>query len=554
MKKNLISFIPFIIGAVLGAAVFIGLFGTRILSPAFTDWIFAAPDDTTQHYIGWMYYRNTAWTFPIGMTDGLTSSGAVSCIYADTIPLFAVFFKLLSPVLPETFQYFGLWGVICFALNGGFGAVLLSRINKNLIFVSLGSVFYSLFFPSVMRITHHNSLGAIWLIMIAMIITLDRKRDYRFRFTPVILWSLNCFLASAIHPYFLPMIFTVMTGYLILLVFRDKKYVQAVCTFGFSVISAIANLWILGAFEGEGNYIDGGLGTYSANLNTFFNSFGYSKYIRPLGAFPEQTEGYGYLGLGMLVCCFLALIIAVSRIHKKDGSYLKFINSYIKAHSIEIIALFAVFSIGFLWAVSPRITLNNNIVKEIYLPAIVTEKLSIFRASGRFIWTPCLIVMTIALWLVSKLDRNSAVAAVLICAWLQCNDVRNLRNGFRTQYRNPAPIEYGISDAEWEKVSDGVDEIIFLPLPADYLAKIKLYYDFARPAARDKIRLSSFIVCRSLPDDMRNYADKQYEMLKSGKGRNDALYVFFNEEDVPQNVNGVEISKIGDYSVARVKK
>ena len=88
----------------------------------------------------------------------------------------------------------------------------------------------------------------------------------------------------------------------------------------------------------------------------------------------------------------------------------------------------------------------------------------------------------------------------------------------------------------------------------DYVAKTKLYYDFARPAAYDHIKLSSFIVCRADYATLKSYADEQYSLLSSGKGRTDALYVFFKEEDIPSNVDNIIVYDIGEYKVARVKK
>ena len=306
-QKTITSRLIFPIGAVLGALVFIWIFGTAIISPSNTGWIFEHPDDTTQHHLGWVFYRHTPWTFPICMTDGLTSDGAVSCMYTDSLPLFAIFFKLLSPILPESFQYFGIWGVVCFALNGGFGALLLSRIKNNIFFTSVGSLFYSMFFPSIARITHHNSLGAIWLIMIAMILTLDHDRKYKRSFTPIALWTLTCMAATLIHIYFIPMVYFVMAGYIILVYFRDKNRLKAVLTFVSSTVFSLLTLYVIGAFEGNSSYRDGGYGIYSSNLNTFFNSMGHSKYLRQLNTTQGQGEGYGYLGLGMLVCCFLAI-------------------------------------------------------------------------------------------------------------------------------------------------------------------------------------------------------------------------------------------------------
>lgn len=176
-EKKTQHFPAFLIGAILGAVVFIVIFGASMISPTNTDWIFAYTGDATQHHLGWVFYRNSPWTFPIGLTQGLTCDGAVSCMYSDSIPLFGVIFKILSPILPHNFQFLGLWGVICFALNGGFGASLLHRIKPDLIFTSIGSLFYAAFPPSINRITHHNSLGAIWLFILAMILCMDHKKE-----------------------------------------------------------------------------------------------------------------------------------------------------------------------------------------------------------------------------------------------------------------------------------------------------------------------------------------------------------------------------------------
>lgn len=54
----------------------------------------------------------------------------VSVLYTDSIPLFAIFFKALSPLLPETFQYFGLFGLMCYMLNGGFAGIDCCKIQE----------------------------------------------------------------------------------------------------------------------------------------------------------------------------------------------------------------------------------------------------------------------------------------------------------------------------------------------------------------------------------------------------------------------------------------
>ena len=545
--------LAFLIGAVLGAVVFIIIFGADIISPSNVRWIFAAPDDTTQHHLGWLFYRRTPWTFPIGLTEGITSEGAVSCMFTDSLPLFAVFFKLLSPILPETFQYFGLWGVICFALNGGFGAALLSRIKPNLIFTSVGSLFYSAFLPSIARITHHNSLGAIWLVLIAMILTYDYKKEYRHKFTSTALWCLTGCLAVLIHVYFIPMIYSVMIGYVILTVFRQKKLKKAILTFGCTSVSVVFVMWVIGAFYGHGSYADGGLGVYSSNINTFFNSMGRSKFLIPLNSFDGQAEGFGYLGLGMIICGFLAFIVLLSDIEKREGGLMKNAKALAKKYCFEIFAFAAVFLFSFMWAVSPRITLNGRVLLDIPLPYLVRGGLSIFRATGRFVWLPCLMFMTAALGLVSRLNPQTAIIAIALCFAVQGLDMRDWCQDIHSEYNNDSVTRAALSRSEWNEVTDGAEEIIFLPLPPNYAAYMQLYFDFAQLALRKDMNLSSFYLARSDYGQISAYAQEQYDMLCSGKGRKEAIYVFFDESEVPQDVDNIKVYNIDGYTVAKVK-
>lgn len=538
MTNHKHGILPFSVGALLGAAVFIMIFGMAVVDPANTDWIFTMPDDSGQHYLGWVFYRKTPWTFPICLTDGLTSDGMVSCMYSDSIPIMAVFSKLLSPLLPETFQYLGIWGILCFALNGGFGALLLYRLSDNIPFSAVGSLFYSAFIPSIARITHHNSLGAVWLIIIPLILCTERKKTLNW-----LKWALTCAAAVMIHAYFVPMIFMVMSGHLIILIFRDKAVKKAVLTFFASIISVILTMWSTGAFYGNGSYIDGGFGLFSSNLNTFVNSMGYSRFLPSLETMDGQGEGFGYLGLGMLLCIAASVVSAIICRSKVIG--------YIKDHRIETASFCIVFAVSFFWAVSTRITLNSRVIADIPLPGLILSCLSVFRASGRFIWLPCLLIMTSALCLMSRTWKKAAILAAGFCFALQTADISQWCSDTHRFY-NHCRDSYNLTDSRWEELADNTSEIIFLPLPADHLAYMQLYFDFARLAADHDMHLSSFYLARCDTDSITAYAEDQYAMLCSGQGRDDVLYVFFDAEDAPDTEN-VNVYSIDGYTVAKVK-
>ena len=97
--------------------------------------------DLTQHYLGWVFYRKSPWHFPLGLVEGIYSQ-PVSIVYTDSIPLFALLFKILSPLLPANFQYFGLFELLSYALMGGFGALFVRAFSKRSQICLLSSLFF----------------------------------------------------------------------------------------------------------------------------------------------------------------------------------------------------------------------------------------------------------------------------------------------------------------------------------------------------------------------------------------------------------------------------
>ena len=79
----------FLIGALIGAVLFVLIYGFSVLNVTNDAWLMTGKD-LQQHYIGWKYYRDAAWNFPIGLHDGLTHPYMVSVLYTDSIPLFSL--------------------------------------------------------------------------------------------------------------------------------------------------------------------------------------------------------------------------------------------------------------------------------------------------------------------------------------------------------------------------------------------------------------------------------------------------------------------------------
>ena len=95
-QKRIPAVALFAVCAVLGAICFIGVYGVKILDFTNTAWLFDNDHDLRQHYLGWCHFRSDPWQFPFGLFDSLSYPNSMSIIYTDSIPIFAVAFKIIS--------------------------------------------------------------------------------------------------------------------------------------------------------------------------------------------------------------------------------------------------------------------------------------------------------------------------------------------------------------------------------------------------------------------------------------------------------------------------
>ena len=109
-----------IIPCLLGGALFIIIYGLTPLNVQNDSWIMAGYDETDiiQHYSGWIAFRNSEWAFPIGLAGDMACEDGTYISYTDSIPWVAIIFKLIRGILPDTFQYFGIYTLLCYILQG----------------------------------------------------------------------------------------------------------------------------------------------------------------------------------------------------------------------------------------------------------------------------------------------------------------------------------------------------------------------------------------------------------------------------------------------------
>lgn len=98
--------------------------------------------DPATHWLGWQFFRQAPLLqWPLGANRAYGMEIGSSIVFTDSIPIMAFIFKPFSAWLPETFQYIGIWVLLCFMLQAYFAWKLLSLITPNRWLALVGSAF-----------------------------------------------------------------------------------------------------------------------------------------------------------------------------------------------------------------------------------------------------------------------------------------------------------------------------------------------------------------------------------------------------------------------------
>ena len=60
------------LGALVGIAAFISIYGVQVLRVTYIDWLLGG-GNLTQNYLGGCFFRSSEWKFPIGLMDRMLS-------------------------------------------------------------------------------------------------------------------------------------------------------------------------------------------------------------------------------------------------------------------------------------------------------------------------------------------------------------------------------------------------------------------------------------------------------------------------------------------------
>lgn len=521
-KKNV-----FLSGCLIGAIIFILIYGVKVLNIEYDDWLLNG-GDLTQHYMGWKYFRNSQWNFPVGLIDGIIYPQKVSVIYMDCIPIFAIIFKCASPILPKTFQYFGLWGIMSFMLQGGMAAIIIRKFSKNYIICIISSIFFIIFPVVLQRMFIHTALAANWIILLAIYIYISNIGEMK---KNILIWSLIACICVSSHIYYLPMIMLMLSCYLLRDFLEKRNLKKVLVIFACPVFFALLTMYLLGAFVGKADLNVGGLGSYSANLNSLVNPQGFSTFFKDLPIVTsDQGEGFAYLGLGIMLIVVVASYLLIGNM--VQAKKLK-IKEYMKIHTTKSTLLICIF-IFFILAISPCITFNNSILLNIQYPKIIRGILGIFRSSGRFMWPICYLIIVYAIKII--IDRSAikqAIIFLIICVIIQISDLSGAIFNKHNYYSNEIVYAPKIQFNVWSKLANGnYKNIIFLYDMQSISPESNILWDLSNFAVDNNIMLNDSYVARKNSEDINKLKLKYINELQNGNVRDDTIYIFGEANDL----------------------
>lgn len=564
--------IIFFIGGCLGAVLFLLIFGWDKLDVTYTDWLLRKDTDLAQHYMGWCTYRASNWHYPLGLMDGVLYPDSISVFFTDSIPLFAFLFKLLSGILPESFQYFGLFGFLCYFLQGGFAACLIFHYTNKKIYSIIGSLFFSGSLLMMWRMFTHTALSAHFLILAALYLWLCKDLVLS-TIKSILLWTTLSLAALMIQAYFLPMVWGCMLCSILgqfLSVhseslsnsasFSDTNsasnsdiaynaasdsisrpvpnkssnykhlIIRSILTVLIVGLTTLLCGFAFGMFYGDMPVSGESYGIFSFNLNGFINSQGLTVFLPELPlATPYQVEGLAYLGIGILGLCIMGEIAWLYRtlVNRSQSDHPRL---FTKEHIRKAIP-YMIFILVFLClALGYIITLGSHQM-TLPLPEKILHLLAIFRCSGRLIWPVYYLILLGACLLPAYyLPDNCLSLIVLILALiLQSVDlssyVKTRLDKFHTEERQVYATP--LTDPVWEECANRYRHIMYYPdVYCLYSTKKNEGYAIQIYAYRHSMTMNYIYFSRNLSDTINERMYRHFEALADGYTEPDTMYIF----------------------------
>ena len=522
---------------VFAIIVFVSIYGIHVINPLYTDWLLSG-GDLSQHYLGWRAYRNSSWLFPIGMVDVLAYPTKTSLIFTDSIPIMACFFKILATLLPNDFQYFGIWGILCFILQGILSARILKYGTNNKVLVIVPSMLFIYAPVAIMRMFGHTALAGQWVLLYGLE-PLFANDKYKHSNKIYIVAGLMGILSATVHIYFVLMSGIILVAICIKDIIENKQVKRSIMLLCIYLLVVGICIAILGGFSIGASSAAAGLGSYSMNLNAFFNPWGWSNVFisRPF-IWEEQSEGFAYLGAGVIFVFIIAVLILLSQ---ED------IKRILVKKVAFLIAISTMCAISLIIALSPIVTLGEEIILEYFLPGFIMKIWSTFRATGRLSWILVYAIMLCSCIVVlKKMNKRAAICLLGGAVILQIYDIHSVLEQKNNKFNQIVHYDsLSESNEFWRKMGENENiKHLVITIPDIYVNKLDELYLLADWALDYGKTINQFHFARLSSEDVKRNINES--LLNSST---DTIFLFFEENKLNCLEYNLNVYDAGNYII-----
>lgn len=489
----------------MGALAFFIVIGPRALDPQNIAWLESG--DPATHYLGWVFFRQSPWTFPLGLNPSYGLELGSAIIFSDSNPLLAFVFKPFNAWLPETFQYFGIWLLACFVLQAWFAWKLTGLVTPNVALKLLGAGLFLFSPPMFLRMGGHLSLAGHFLILAALYLALHPGVQKR-----RLAWGALLAATALVHAYLLAMVALIWIADLAGRTLKGQL-TRRTALIELLLLFLLVSLccWQAGYFSVGKGAVAGGFGLYRMNMLSLIDSSGWSTIVPDLPEGPGDYEGFNFLGAGTLLA---AVFAAIALLRRNTG-----FGTAVRSLPILLLAL-----IGLL-----LFALSNDIGLGLYtahypLPKAFIKLANIFRASGRMFWPVFYVIVFAIIYLVVRGHRTrTAVCLLAVALCVQVVDTRNGWAGLRLSRMMEPASEWStpLRDPFWASAATHYANIRSLP-PQN---QPQIWQPLADYAAGHGLKTDAAYLGRMSTTALEQASEKSRKMLETGQYDPDSLYI-----------------------------
>jgi hypothetical protein len=552
---------------VVGTVVFIYATGGRIIDPTNRDWLMLG--DSAQHYLGWAFFRDTPLLqWPIGANPKLGLDFASSIVFTDSIPLAAFVFKPLNVVLPETFQYLGVWIWMCFVLQAYFGVRLLARRVADRSLCGLGAALIVLAPVLSYRLVHqgygHIALVSHFVILAALDLYLDERGSVR-------KWAILISCALLIQAYFVPMVVAIWIASMVSrrLAIRDTARQVAIVLGSLGIVAVVSGFASLGGrlFVGDSSvtpedfpYRFRWQPMALVDSATDFST-GWSHVMADQLELFGDVEGFTYLGSGLLLVVLPAVVLSMLR--KRSGIVSardvvvvlgivaacafvvpsRLFSTGIAVMLFVVVAVFAGRSIRErrhrallvaavllgVYSMTMRPGVGRRTFFEYDLVPVLEQFTQTFRTHARSSWVFYYVVLLALVVLVAtRLPRWLAIGVLALAVVVSVVDSNPAMSQVRHRFTSQPVWVNQLDDPMWDEVVQGRDSIItYPPLNNDLEGRWIHIEDFVQ---RRGMATNAGYFSRWSIDTYVRVNQRLHDELRAGEFDPKSLYVIFDPD------------------------